>query len=105
MVLLDERVTFQRKTLVQNEYGTLVETADDIATVWASVKAKVGNELDRGQQTQATSNYLVTIRNRTDLTESDVIVWRSHELNIRFIRDSGPRPLYLEIEAERGVPA
>lgn len=62
-----------------------------------------GRERFHADQTQPTANYMVTIRNRRDLTESDYIVWRGGEMNIRFIRDRGSRSLWLELECERGA--
>ena len=101
---LDQRVTLRRKTEVANDYGTMVQTDSDYATVWARVRPMSGGERDRGQQTEARANYVVIIRNRSDVQEQDYVVWRGNEMNIRFIKDYGTRPLYLEIECERGAP-
>lgn len=100
---LRERVTFRRKSEETDEYGTVSETLSDIATVWAHVRPMSGRERTQAQQLEANANYLVVVRNRDELTEADVVVWRGDTMNIRFIKDRGPRSLYLEIEAERGV--
>lgn len=100
---LSQRVTFKRKAQTTDEYGTVSEALTDVATVWAHVRPMSGRERVQAQQVEANANYLVVVRNRDDLTEADVIVWRGQNLNIRFIKDRGPRAMYLEIEAERGV--
>lgn len=105
---LDERVTFRRRTETQDGYGTLVPSDTDLATVWAKVRPMSGRERDRGQQTEARSNYVVRVHNSAavrGVTEGDLVVWRDVELNIRFISDGGPRPLFVEFECERGGPS
>lgn len=99
---LNERVTLRRYTETQNEYGTLVRTASTIATCWALVRPMSGGERDRAQQTEARPNYLVVIRYRSGLTEKDYVIWRGEEMNIRFIKDRGPRSQFLELECEVG---
>jgi SPP1 family predicted phage head-tail adaptor len=101
---LTERVTLRRKVQTQDEYGTLVETDGTLAIVWAHVKPLSGRERDRGQQTEGTANYVITIRYRAGLATSDYVVWRDQQMNLRFIRDDGPRSLWLRLECELGSP-
>lgn len=101
---LTERVTLRRYTETKNAYGTLSHTPSTVATVWALVRPLSGSERDRAQQTEERANYLVVIRYRSDLTEKDYIVWRGSEMNIRFLKDRGPRARFLEIEAELNAP-
>jgi len=100
---LNERVTIRRTTETQDAYGTLIQTVRDVASVWAKVRPMSGGERSAAQQTEAQSNYLIVMRYRADVLPADTLIWRGVEFNIRFIRDRGPRSLYLEIEAERGV--
>jgi SPP1 family predicted phage head-tail adaptor len=105
---LDERVTFMRRDETKNAYGTLVPVDTEIATVWAKVRPMSGRERDRSQQTEARSNYVVRAHNSPairEVTAGDFVLWRDAEMNIRFIRDAGPRPLFIEFECERGGPA
>lgn len=101
---MDQRITLRRYTETSNEYGTLVESVVDYATVWARVRPMSGNERDRGQQTEARANYVVIVRNRRDVLEKDFVVWNGNEMNIRFIKDYGGRPIFLELECEYGAP-
>lgn len=104
---LRERVTLRRTTETQDEYGTLVRTPTDIGPFWALVRPMTGREREAAQQLEARADYLFVFRygvhQEHTITEADTLVWRGAEYNIRFIKDRGPRALYLEIEAERGV--
>lgn len=97
---LDQRVTLRRYEEVQNEYGTLVRTPQNLGDVWAHVRPMSGRERDHAQQTDARANYLVVIRPRQGLTERDYVVWNGVELNIRFIKYRA-RSMFLEMECER----
>lgn len=103
---LDQRITFQRKTLTSDGAGgTTAAWADlaDNATVWANVKAKAGREGMVNDRMTATFVSVFTIRNRSDLLPQDRIVWGGVYYNIRAFMSEGARPQYLAIEAERGV--
>ena len=103
---LDQRVTFQTATLVADGMGGRTPTWGDVPsvpTVWANVRAMGGGEVFAENQTQARTRYLFTVRNRTDISETDRIVWRGDNYNIRRIEREGTRKMYLVIEAERGV--
>lgn len=106
MIMLDQRVTFQKKQKVSDGAGGNVETWVDIAstpTVWASVVTLSGAEgVDEGG-TVATGEQMITIRFRDDLNEKNRIVWRGEYYNIRTIYRRGTRQHYLKIKAERGV--
>lgn len=101
---LDERVEIIRITQEPGADLKLTEARDSLGLYWAKVRPMSGSERNHAQQTQSRSNYLVIIRYREGISESDVIVWRGHKMNIRFIRDEGPRSRWLPIECERGAP-
>ena len=103
---LDQRVTFQAKGDTPDGIGGIVRSWSDVpstATVWANVKAMGGTEAMQADQQQPTTRYLFTVRNRSDLSEADRIVWGGANFNIRRIEREGGRKMYLIIEAERGV--
>lgn len=106
MVRMDQRITLQVPTLTSDGGGGQTAAWGDIPStpvVWARVMPKRGNERMEEDRMSATGVYLFTIRNRTDLDERMRIVWRGENYNVRAIMREGPRPLYLTIEAERGV--
>lgn len=100
---LDERITLRREEQVQDEYGTLTQTPEDYAIVWAHVRPRSGTEQMVSDSVEASAEYLVVLRYRRDIAMDDTIIWRDTPFNIRRINDRGPRSPYLEIIAERGV--
>lgn len=101
---LTERIAFYRKTAGADDgMGGKPITKTLLATVSAKVISKSGREALRADRINAETAYLFVIRKRSDILPSDVIVWRGVTFNISNISDEGPRPLYLEISADRGV--
>ena len=100
---LNQRITIERKTRTPDGGGGYTETWTETAEVWALVRPMSGQERSHAQQAQTRANYLIVVRSGLDVLETDRIVWQGYRLNIRFIKRRGPRPLYLEIEAEMGA--
>lgn len=100
---LDEQISLQRVTLTNDGQGGQTGSWAEYAAVWAQVRPMKGGERQASERQEAVSDYVVTVRYRSDIRHADKIVWRSRDLNIRFIRDGGPRAQYLEIEAELGA--
>lgn len=100
---LDQRITIQRETPASDGMGGVTLTLSDVATVAAKVIAMSGNEREDFDALQAEHKYRFVIRWRSDILKNDRIVWRGVEFNIRSIADFGPRTMYLEMDAERGV--
>lgn len=102
---LDERVDLQKETHTDDGMGGQTSSWVKQATVWAHVRAKTGRERLQSDMVEASGDYLVVIRNRSDfdITASWRIIWRGKALNVRFPQDSGPRDLYLVLDCEAGV--
>jgi SPP1 family predicted phage head-tail adaptor len=100
---MNERVTLQSQTTVSDGAGGSVLTWQDLATVWAHVRPRTGREMERYDRVNATSLYMFVIRWRDDIDERNRIVWRGDFYSVRFVHRQGTRPLYLELDAERGV--
>lgn len=103
---LDQRITFQSFTTTPNGMGGEVKAWANIAsvpTVWAGVVAGSGGEGFEEGRTNATATTTFTIRNRSDVSEVNRIVWRGENYNVRQVKRMGSRALYAEIVAERGV--
>ena len=101
--MLDQRVSLQRSTLVDDGAGGATMSAGEYAETWAHVHPMSGREREHAMRADSTANYLVVVRMRDDVKERDSIVWRGRTLNVRFVRNKGPRGGYLEIEAEMGA--
>ena len=105
---LDQMITLQSRSYVSDGAGGKTETWTDFATdanPWAAVKARFGREGTTSDQVTATATTTFTIRNRSDVSENDRIIWNSETFNIRSVLRMGDRELYLQIDAERGVPS
>ena len=103
---MDQRITLQRATETDNVLGGSDVTWGDLAsnpTVWAHVRPLGGREAMIADGVSAEQKHLFTLRNRSDITEADRIVWLGAPFNIRRIEREGTRAKYLSIEAERGV--
>lgn len=100
---LDQRVTIQQESRVEDEAGGAVVTWVDVATVWAEVKPLTGRERLHGQQLESPIDYRVTIRRRSDITAAMRLVWRGTPMQIRAVPDPGPRAAYMTLDCEAGV--
>lgn len=100
---MDKRVSILRDVRADDDMGGVTTTTSTVATVWAHARPQTGSEQEFADRVNGQSLYLFVIRFRGDILESDRIEWDGVSYNIRFIRTKGPRHLYLEIDAERGV--
>jgi SPP1 family predicted phage head-tail adaptor len=103
---MDQRITLQRLAKTPDGGGGYVESWADFDSnprPWAKVMAKAGRETVIEGRVAAQFTVLFEIYNRTDLVETDRIVWDGVSYNIRGIRREGGQPLTMVIEAERGV--
>lgn len=101
---LDQRIAFRRKTLTSDGLGGSELVFADYASAWARVKPLSGRERQQSQRPEGVKAYEIVVRNRDDILDDDVIRWRGRDMNIRFIREKGPRDSWLYIEAEMGAP-
>ena len=100
---LGERIVIEQATLAADGYGGQVKTWATLATVWANVASKSGNERFSEDRTNAFGMYSFTIRTRLDVNEAMRIVWRGEVYDIRHIARAGYGPQYMTLDAERGV--
>jgi SPP1 family predicted phage head-tail adaptor len=100
---LSERLGLERKTRTPDGAGGASVAWTEYAEVWALVRPMSGRERAHAAREEANALYLVVIRYRDDVLDADRLAWRGRHLNIRFRKDRGPRPLWLEFEAEMGA--
>lgn len=104
---LDQRITFQERQRVPDGMGGSTDTWVNISptpSVWAHARTKGGREVTQYDRVNAEASYLFVIRNRSDILESYRILWDGEPFNIISVKKPKGRSLYLEIDAERGVP-
>ena len=100
---MNERVQIIRETRTSDGAGGQTLSLTTLASVWAHVRPRSGREMERFDRVNASAMYLFVIRYRTDVEESDRILWKGEFYNIRYIAQGTGRALYFEIDAERGV--
>ncbi|WGE81829.1 phage head closure protein [Actinobacillus equuli subsp. haemolyticus] len=61
---LRHRITLQKQTNVQNDYGAFVSQWQNVATVWAEVKPVAGREYFSAQQVQSEVTTQIWMRYR-----------------------------------------
>ena len=100
---LGERISIECSTSSADGYGGQTKTWSELASVWANAKPRGGNERFEADRTNAQGLYTFTVRARSDVDETMRIVWRGSYFDIRNVFREGSRPLYMQIDAERGV--
>jgi SPP1 family predicted phage head-tail adaptor len=101
---LDQLITIKREVRTSDGMGGDTVTLTDVAAdLFAHVRPRSGKEIGTHDRVEAPAKYLFVIRYRSDLKDSDRIVWNGATYNIRYIATRGYRSMYMEIEAERGV--
>lgn len=106
---LDQRVTIQSETITDDGQGGRTSSGwaniANTPTVSAHVAQAQGREGDFEEYRQANEYEIdVTIRNRSDLTETMALVWRGRRYNITSVPPYNYRDRYLVIRAANGVP-
>lgn len=74
-----------------------------LSDVWASIRPMRGGERFFAQQITPNAAYVIGIRNREDLAESDVLDTPLGRFDIRFVRRE-PREPFVELECELEPP-
>lgn len=96
---LDRFVDLLREQRTPDDMGGADVTYTKVAGLWAQIRPMRGGERFVAGQTASESDYMITIRNRGDIRESDQI--RDAVLgtfDISLIKRS-PRARFIEIEA------
>lgn len=88
---LDRRLTLQRKTATENDYGEAVETWTDLATVWAEKIPVRGAERYAAMQTVAEVIDRFKIRYRKDLTPLDRVICDGITYDVQGVLEIGRR--------------
>ena len=88
---LDRRLTLQRKTATENDYGEPVETWTTLATVWAEKIPVRGFERYAAMQTVAEVDTRFKIRYRTDISPLDRVVCAGTTYDVQGVLEIGRR--------------
>jgi len=102
---LKNRVTLQKLTKSQNDYGEYVQTWQDVATVWASIEPLRGREYLEASAKNAEITHRIRIRYRDNLDAGMRIKFGSRTFNIESVIDVLEKHKEIELmckENERG---
>ena len=88
---LDRRITLQRKTVTQDEYGQEIETWTDLATVWAEKRDMKGSERWQAQQKVAEVETTWRIRWRDGITPLDRLLDGDQVYDVTGVAEIGRR--------------
>jgi SPP1 family predicted phage head-tail adaptor len=96
---LDTLCQLKRRQETSDGMGGASIEWTELANLWASVRPMRGGEKFFAQQITPQAAYVLTIRNRSDLREADVIDAPLGRFDVKFIRWQ-PREPFLELECE-----
>lgn len=92
-LLARSRITIQRASVTQNDYGEDVPTWAALGSYWANIRALQGRELEAAQQTWAEARFRIDMRYQrgSDFRRKDRIVWGSRTLDVLDVEDPDQR--------------
>lgn len=79
---LNQRITFQQKTVARNSIGEELVTWSDFSTVWAKVMPLRGNAFYAANQQQHVIDARFLIRSKSALSTDMRIVWNGENYDI-----------------------
>ena len=97
------KVSLQRKDIVSDGVGGSTVAWTEYATPWTKITPKTGGEKVYLNRLNASGLSTVVMRYRSDISESDKLVYRGNEFQIRSIINVEERDRYTELTIERGV--
>lgn len=100
---LDTFVTLKRRQEVSDDMGGGTVEFVEVSQLWANIRPMRGGERFFAQQITPDSGYVIGIRNRSDLRESDVIDTPLGRYDVKFIRQDR-RAAFLELECSLEPP-
>lgn len=79
---LDRQITFRRAVQTRDDFGGVVETWEDFATVWASKRDVKASEHFKAAQVIAVGTTVFHVRWRNDITPDMRLVFEDQEYDI-----------------------
>lgn len=98
-----QRVTFQRATKSNDDFGEPDKTWSDLCTSWALVQPLKGAERFSANQVQGSVDYRIVTRNRASLESlglGDRAIWKGKTFDIKAVIPRDHRESELEILAK-----
>jgi SPP1 family predicted phage head-tail adaptor len=89
--LFDQRITLQHPVRMPDGGGGHSIDWTPVATVWAKVDSRVVGDPMTAMRDTPRHTYIITIRNRADVTAQMRVVWKNQVLQITGLPQSGER--------------
>jgi len=96
---LRHRVALERRTTGTDAFGSVVQSWDRYATVWADVAPLSGREMLADGQVRSDVSHRVRIRHLDGVAETDRIVHRGRTLEVVAVMNMDERDRTLEVLA------
>ena len=104
--MLRHRVIIQTKSSTRNALGERLDSWTEVATVWGNVRPVTGAEILRSDTEISTTDYLIRIRYRSDVTTSHrVQLEDGTTLDIQRVIDVNGRKRETELSCVARKPA
>lgn len=88
---LDRRITIQSLTQTQGQFGELIDTWTDVATVWANVYFGGGREFEQARQINAEIEVQFQVRYRAGISTTMRISYGEKTYDIVRVDEVGRR--------------
>ena len=99
---LNQRLTLKRKVAVPDEMGGQITQWNAVRDVWANVRPMRGGERFNAAQLQSDATYVLTMRDRDDVTDADVFDHATlGRFEVTFVKRT-PRARFMEVECSLG---
>lgn len=99
---LNKRITLQKYTSVEGEWGNTVTEWKDLTSMWASINSLFGREFWEAKQANLENTINITIRYQKVLKDLDTrayrVKWDSKIYNITFIDNPRFENKYLTLK-------
>ena len=99
----NRKIEIQRLVLTPTDTGGFTESWVLLVYAWVKIKNTSGSELIHAGQLGAVAFSDITMRYRSDVTETMRIIYRSTQFQIRHINNIDEADKFMIIKAERGV--
>lgn len=100
---LNHKIEIHRLTEVADPLGGFTTSWTLLKSKWAGVKPMSGRELIHADKIDATAASTFVMRFDADILESDKIVFKGNDYNIRSIVNVDEEDRFLSILGEKGV--
>lgn len=94
---LRHRITLERLTNSDDEYGEPTSSYEVYGSFWAAVESLSGRELWQAQQVKATTTHRVTMRYVTGVAPGMRVIHKARTLEIDSVVDVGERTRELQL--------